>query len=111
VAVVLAGEELCHLLLGEHLLRLGEAGLYLSVLGVGGLLLGKLGQRGEVLGLGQQLPERLDLALPAGDLGVQLLRRLGIIPEVGSGGALFQLLQLGLAPRKVKDVPSVLALD
>jgi hypothetical protein len=111
VAVVLTGEELCHLLLGEHLLCLGQPGLYLSLLGVGVLLLGKLGQDGEVLGFGQQLSERLDLALPPGDLGVQLLCRLGIIPEVGSGGPLFQFLQLGLAPREVKDVPSVLAPD
>jgi len=42
---------------------------------------------------------------------VELLGGLRIVPEVGRGRLLLQLLQFGLARGEVKDDPSVLALD
>jgi hypothetical protein len=111
VAVVLAHEELRLLLAGEGSGELGQRGLDLGRLRLRALLLDQLRQGDQVTGLTQQRLDWLQLSPATRDVDQQLLRGLRVAPDVRRGRALLLLLQLRLAPGKVKDDPSVLALD
>ena len=60
-------------------------------------LLRQLPEGDQVLGPGDQLLQGLELAPAACDINLELLRRPRILPEIGRGCPLLQLLQLRLA--------------
>jgi hypothetical protein len=111
VGIVLAREEPGKLLVGEHLLELVEAALDLRRFLLRGGLLGQLSEGDEVLGLRQNLLERREIAPAAGDVGLELLRRPRVLPQIGRGRPLLEFLQLRLAWGEVKDDPSIPAHD
>jgi len=97
VGIVLTREEPRQLLVRQPAFHLRQPGLYLRRLLLRVGLLGQLGEGDQVVGLGDQLLEGLDLAPAARDINLELLRRPRILPEIGRGCPLLQLLQLRLA--------------
>jgi hypothetical protein len=106
VGVVFALEQARQLLVGDDLLDPRQARLYLGDLCVGVLLLRQLGQKRQVLDLPEQLLDGVEVAPAAADIALKGRGRCPILPDVGGGGPLFQLLQFRFTLGQVKDDPS-----